>query len=111
VGPPEGGKRALVDMTAKLLGLTGQTPDTLRLYYGQTLQTLGERFCLPAGLTDEQLAIRLDEIGRARGIEPEATRMAHFIQSLRVSAARRPEVAVRLALRLHRWSEEITHDH
>ncbi|HVP15320.1 MAG TPA: hypothetical protein VMS88_07235, partial [Terriglobales bacterium] len=107
----EGGNRSLIDMTAKLLELTRQTPETLRLYYAQTLQALADRFCLPAGLDEPRLAERLDDIGRARGVEPEAVRTGHFIRSLRVSAASdNPEVAVDLALRLHRWREEITHE-
>jgi hypothetical protein len=110
--PP--GKEVLLENTAQLLAHAGQAADSLARYYQQTLRAVAARFFLPPDLPERELAARLSELGRRRGVvldlvglERRIADLASGVSNRRQGRRAEPRVAV-LARRLYRWRMEMT---
>jgi hypothetical protein len=121
------GKEVLIDNTSQLLasgGRTGgRTAESLNRYYHQTVRAVAARFFLPLDLPEEELAARLQEIGKRRGAMLDLTALKLRIAALdpggrgdRRAAPRAAAIAgiagiAGIALRLYRWRMEMTDGH
>lgn len=108
------GKEVLLENTAQLLAHAGQAADSLARYYQQTVRAVAARFFLPPDLPEQELALRLTEIGKRRGVPLDLPALERRIADLEQRVTNRaqgrrvePRVSV-LAKRLHRWRMEMT---
>jgi hypothetical protein len=108
------GKEVLIDNTAQLLAHGGRTADSLHRYYQQTLRAVAARFFLPASLPEEEIAARLQEIGKRKGATLDLAALERRIAALdptgRGARKTLPRAAA-LAKTLYRWRMEMTDGH
>ncbi len=105
------GKEVLIDNTAQLLAHGGQAADSLGRYYQQTLKAVAARFFLPPDLPEGEIAARLREIGKRRGVTLDLAALERRIVGLdRTETGDRKAAprAAALAKRLYRWRMEMT---
>jgi hypothetical protein len=107
--PPLGsGKRVLIDNTAKLLGVVGQTAETLPRYFKQTVREVGRHYFLPADIREDRLLARLGEIGKARKVGLDLSEARREVGRLARSGNKQTDKALALAIRLHYWRRGMT---
>lgn len=104
------GKRALIDTTAELLAQTGQSWASLRLYHQHTLQAVAEHLMLPGDVALPRLAERLAHLSRSRGLSTDVLEWGRTLSAM-VGRADDPTLVLRIAAEMHRWREEMTHEH
>jgi hypothetical protein len=108
------GKEVLIDNTAQLLAHGGRTADSLYRYYQQTLRAVAARFFLPTNLPEEELAARLQEIGKRKGATLDLAALERRIAGIdpagRGDRKTLPRAAA-LAKTLYRWRMEMTDGH
>jgi hypothetical protein len=105
------GKDVLIDNTATLLSHGGHAADSLARYHRQTVQSVAAAFFLPPGLPERETQRRLEEIARSRGGRLDLAALERQVERLG-DAPTAPAAAVRalrLARRLYRWRQEMTH--
>ena len=104
--PVESGKRTLIDSVAKIMSLAGRIELVIPRYVEQTIRTIAARNSLSAELPDREVVARLQSIAEARGVEFD---LAAAQGEAWVLGAGRAREAVGLAMRMHRYREEMTH--
>jgi len=102
------GKQVLIDNTAKLLGVVGQTAETLPRYFRQVVREVGAHYFLPLDLREDRLLARLGEIGKARKIGLDLAELRREIGQLAASGTKSREHALALAIRLYYWRKGMT---
>jgi hypothetical protein len=108
--PPaiEPGKGFLIENTAELLRYGGHSGHTLRRYWFNTLQEVGQRLNAPSHLGSVELRRWLDELATERGVEPPVEELGLAVDELGVASERRQGRAVlRLARRIHDWRKDM----
>ena len=103
------GKQTLIDNTAKLMSMAGDTADGLREYFDQTVHAVATHYFLPSSLSEDQLRQRLREIGVARGVGLDIEELGARTRAIFVGPRKDAGAALGIAVRLHRWREEMTH--
>lgn len=103
--PLAAGKRILLDNTADLLRHGGHLAHALRAYWRNALDSVASALHAPSGLEPARLAAWLARISRARGAADPVDLEAGLAGLTRTGPAERQ--ALDLALRIHRWREEM----
>ena len=111
----EAGKQVLIANTASLFEYAGNLADILRRYHEASLRDLARHLHIPREITlhhdDRALMHWLNQVGDARG----TTQRYSEVNAEVAAALRGPRTAttqaLRAALRLYRWKQEMIHGH
>lgn len=105
------GKEVLVQNAAQLMSVSGVTWRLLPSYLDGSIRAVAAHYFLPHDATRAELAKRLSEIARSRGMPADLATMRREADRL----ARAPRVqdarALELAREIHRWRKEMTDVH
>ena len=104
------GTEELIANSARMLDYAGYQDMTLRRYARMTLRAAGHALHAPPGLYERALAVWLDRIGRARGVEASCAEMLSEIDRTPSGGRRALERLFTLAGNMHQWKEEMLHD-
>ena len=104
------GTEELIANSARMLDYAGYQDMTLRRYARMTLRAAGHALHAPPGLDERALAVWLDRIGRARGVEASCAEMLSEIDRTPSGGRRALERLFTLAGNMHQWKEEMLHD-
>lgn len=104
------GTEELIANSARMLDYAGYQDMTLRRYARMTLRAAGHALHAPPGLDERALAVWLDRIGRARGVEASCAEMLSEIDRTPSGGHRALERLFTLAGNMHQWKEEMLHD-
>ena len=100
------GKATLITNTASLLSLGGYLATSLPRYVEGVLRAVASHYHLPPTLSDEERVRRLQAVTAARGLDVDLPALIRQVNAVRVHPGKN-ETAMRLARRIHRWSEEL----
>jgi hypothetical protein len=106
--PMAGGKITLVDNAAMLLGRGGHSVITARRYYEQTLRAVAAHYFLPADTPIREVAERLQHLAGRRKLKVDLADLGSRLHRLSPDRRRSPEHAVKIALELYRFRQEMT---
>ena len=93
-----------------MLDYAGYQDTTLRRYARMTLRAAGRALHAPPGLDERALAVWLDRIGRARGVEASCAELLNEIDRTPSGGRHALERLFTLVGNMHQWKEEILHD-
>lgn len=106
--PPLGrGPRMLIENTAALLNLKENPTGSLTRYWTQSLHAVAERCFLPPDLPEAALVDRLSELTLRRKGSADLRALQAQIRHLSLRRSPPSDQAIRLALRLHAWRQEM----
>jgi len=105
---PQDGKRVLIDNAAQLLSLGGHALPSLRTYFEQSIRAVGAHFFFRPDTPFEQLAGRLDEISKQRGITVDLDGLRRRLREIEPGGIGAAEQVRTLAIALHHWRQEMT---
>jgi hypothetical protein len=102
------GKGFLVDNTASLLMFGGHTAHGLCRYRDVTVDMVARQLHATPGLSEQERAIWLDRVGRARGARESLREINAEVQE--IAQEKRPDgrSVLKVANRLYRWRQEMT---
>lgn len=104
------GTKELIANSARMLDYAGYQDTTLRRYARMTLRAAGRALHAPPGLDERALAVWLDRIGRARGVEASCAELLNEIDRTPSGGRHALERLFTLVGNMHQWKEEILHD-
>ena len=93
-----------------MLDYAGYQDMILRRHARMTLRAAGDALHAPSGLGDGGLAVWLDRIGQARGVELSCAELLRDIERTPSGGRRDLERLFALVGNMYQWKREILHD-
>ncbi len=104
------GTEELIVNGARMLDYAGYQDMILRRHARMTLRAAGDALHAPSGLGDGELAVWLDRIGQARGVELSCAELLRDIERTPSGGRRDLERLFALVGNMYQWKREILHD-
>lgn len=111
VKPPlDFGKAGLINNGARLLDYAGYQGVVIKRYVRMVIRTTGQALHAPGGLSETDLAVWLDRIGKARGVEASCAEILRNVNRLYDNDKYSLTRLFQSAWDIHRWKGEILNE-
>lgn len=107
--PLGSGKEILIRNAALMIRLAGAASRALPAYLDGAIRSVAEHHSIPEGVSRAKLMEKVAAIAKARQGSIDLDRLRTEAERLAGAAGPNESAAVALALRIHRWKEEMTH--